>query len=66
LLPQINVPTLVVVGAEDTITPVSMSQTLADKIPNAKLEIIPQAGHLSNIEQPEIFNQTVREFCESL
>lgn len=66
LLPQITVPTLVIVGEEDSITPVSMSQTLADKIPGAKLEIIPQAGHLSNIEQPEIFNRIVLDFCKSL
>jgi pimeloyl-ACP methyl ester carboxylesterase len=66
LLPQINVPTLVIVGEEDTITPVSMAQTLANKIPNARLEIIPQAGHLSNIEQPEVFNRIVCDFCQSL
>jgi pimeloyl-ACP methyl ester carboxylesterase len=66
LLPQIKVPTLVVVGAEDTITPVSMAQTLADNIPNAKLEIIPQAGHLSNIEQSEIFNRVVLDFARGL
>ena len=66
LLPQIKVPTLVVVGEEDTITPLSMAQTLADKIPNAELAIIPRAGHLSNIEQPETFNRVVREFCRSL
>ena len=66
LLPQINVPVLVVVGEEDTITPVSMSQTLVDEIPNARLEIIPKAGHLSNIEQPEVFNRIVCDFCRSL
>ncbi len=66
LLPQITVPTLVIVGEEDTITPTVMAQNLADKIPNAKLEIIPQAGHLSNIEQPELFNRALREFCKAL
>lgn len=66
LLPQITVPTLVIVGDEDTITPPSMSQTLAAKIPNSRLETIAQAGHLSNIEQPEIFNRIVRDFCKTL
>jgi 3-oxoadipate enol-lactonase len=66
LLPQISVPTLVIVGDEDVLTPPAMSRTLADNIPNAKLEIIPQAGHLSNIEHPELFNRVVREFCTAL
>lgn len=66
LLPQIQVPTLVIVGDEDGITPLDAAQTLANNIPNAKLEVIPQAGHLSNIEQPENFNRIVREFGQSL
>lgn len=62
VLPQIKVPTLVVVGEEDSITPLSAAQTLAQGIANAKLEIIAQAGHLSNIEQPDAFNGAVRNF----
>jgi len=62
LLPQIQVPALVVVGDEDTLTPPDMARTLASNIPNAKLEIIPRAGHLSNIEQPEEFNRALRDF----
>lgn len=66
LLPQITVPTLVVVGEEDSITPLSMAQNLADNIPDTLLEIIPQAGHLSNLEQPEIFNEAMLKFCKAL
>ncbi len=66
LLGQITVPTLVIVGDEDTITPLAMAQTLADNIPQAQLKIIPQAGHLSNIEQPEEFNRAIRKFCRNL
>ena len=59
-------PDLVIVGEEDTITPLPMAQTLAEKIPNTKLEIIPRAGHLSNIEQPELFNTAVLNFARGL
>lgn len=66
LLPQIQVPTLVIVGDEDTITPLAAAQTLAQNIHGAKLVVIPQSGHLSNIEQPEIFNSAVRDFLRRL
>ncbi len=66
LLPQIQVPTLVIVGEEDGITPLAAAQTLAQNIRGAKLAVIPQAGHLSNIEQPEIFNNIVRDFVREL
>jgi 3-oxoadipate enol-lactonase len=52
-----------VFGAEDVITPAETEgRSLADAIPGAKLVIIPNAGHLSNFEQPEAFNAAVREF----
>ncbi len=62
-LSTITVPTLVVFGAEDVITPAETEgRSLADAIPGAKLVVIPNAGHLSNLEQPEAFNAAVREF----
>ena len=62
-LPTITVPTLVVFGAEDVIAPVETEgRSLADAIPGAKLVVIPNAGHLSNFEQPEAFNTAVCEF----
>lgn len=56
-LGQIRVPTLVITGAEDTVIPPSESELLAQAIPRAQLEIIPQAGHLVAFEQPEAFNR---------
>jgi 3-oxoadipate enol-lactonase len=62
LLPQITVPTLVVVGAADKVTPPTLAQGYAVKIPGAEFAQIPRAGHLSNLEQPEAFLEVVRNF----
>ena len=61
-LESIAVPTHVVVGDEDTLTPPAMSREIARRIPEARLTIIEGAGHLSNIEQPEAFNRAVLDF----
>ena len=66
ILSKINVPTLVVVGELDSLTPPSLANEIANEIPGAKLEIITGAGHLSNIEQPEIFNSKVIKFLNEL
>ena len=58
----VRVPTLVVCGTEDQITPPAMSQELAEGIAGARLAMIEDAGHLSNIEKPERFNEVVRGF----
>jgi len=55
-------PTLVIVGAEDAGTPPAMAREIAEALPGARLEIIPDAAHLSNIEQPETFNRLLLEF----
>ncbi len=62
LLPQIQCPALVLVGEEDVLTPPSDSEAMAKALPNATLVRIPQAGHLSSLEQPAIFNSAVRDF----
>ncbi|HEV8672213.1 MAG TPA: alpha/beta fold hydrolase [Candidatus Limnocylindria bacterium] len=59
-LPTIDVPTAVVVGDEDTITPLDMARTMSDAIPGATLSVIPGAGHLSNLEAPSAFETAVR------
>jgi 3-oxoadipate enol-lactonase len=65
-LPTITVQTLVVFGAEDVITSAETEgRSLADAISGAKLVIIPNAGHLSNQEQPEAFNTAIREFLSA-
>jgi 3-oxoadipate enol-lactonase len=59
---KVIVPTLVVVGADDRLTPPAMAKSIADAIPGARLAVIPAAGHLSNIEQPAVFNEIVLRF----
>jgi 3-oxoadipate enol-lactonase len=59
---SVTAPALVVVGAEDRLTPPAMAKSIADAIPGARLSVIPSAGHLSNIEQPAIFNEIVLTF----
>lgn len=62
----VSVPTLVVVGAEDVLSPVSDARAMAQAIPGARLEVLPTAGHLSAVETPEAFNRVVRDFLCSL
>lgn len=59
---QIRVPTLLVFGEDDRLTPPAIGRAMQAKIPGAELVIIPTAGHLSNIEQPAVFNQAVLDF----
>lgn len=58
-------PTLVVVGADDPSTPVDHARLIQERIPGARLEVIPDAAHLANVEQPEIFNRLLRGFLDS-
>jgi pimeloyl-ACP methyl ester carboxylesterase len=62
LLATINVPTLVIVGAEDALIPPSEATVMLNAIPGCRLAEIPGAGHLSNLEAPEAFNAHVAEF----
>ncbi|MDQ6786668.1 MAG: alpha/beta hydrolase [Acidobacteriota bacterium] len=64
LLPKINVPALVIGGELDQPTPTELSKQLAEGIANAKLEIIKNAAHLSNLDEPQIFNRLVEKFIE--
>jgi 3-oxoadipate enol-lactonase len=64
LLSSIHVPTLILVGAEDTVTPPAMSEEMHRAIHGSTLEIIPEAGHLSNLEQPAAFNAELGHFLE--
>jgi len=59
-LPTIDVPTAVVVGDEDEITPLELAKAMSDAIPNATLSIIPGAGHLANLEAPTAFEAALR------
>jgi pimeloyl-ACP methyl ester carboxylesterase len=66
LLPGIKVPTLVITGEEDELIPVDESRAMAKAIPGATLVIVPRAGHLANLEQPEAFNKALHEFLAKL
>lgn len=61
-LAAIAVPTLVLVGEQDAITPPAVAEQLAASIPHARLVRIPAAGHLPNRENPEVFTAAVRDF----
>jgi pimeloyl-ACP methyl ester carboxylesterase len=62
LLPSIHVPALVIVGDEDGLTPPPASEEMHRAIAGSELVRIPQAGHLSNLEQPELFNAALAAF----
>jgi 3-oxoadipate enol-lactonase len=64
LLSSIHCPTLIVVGEQDTLTPPAMSQEMQRGIPGSELVVIPDAGHLSSLEQPSSFNAALARFLE--
>lgn len=63
VLPSIGVPTLVLTGDDDRRSPMHIAEQLHAAIPGAELAVIPNAGHVSNMEQPDAFNDHVRRFC---
>lgn len=64
-LPEIKVPALILVGAEDTAF-LASADYMAAKIPNAAKVVIPNAGHAANLDQPEPFNRAVVEFLKQI
>ncbi|MFF4276650.1 alpha/beta fold hydrolase [Streptomyces sp. NPDC001536] len=65
LLPDITVPTLLLWGELDARSPLSVAHAFHAAIPGAELVVIPGAGHVSNLERPQEFNQAVRAFCRA-
>jgi len=65
-LEKIHIPVLIIVGEEDKLTPPELSISMNKKIVNSKLSVIPKAGHLSNIENPQAFNQSIEDFVITL
>ncbi|HEX4903885.1 MAG TPA: alpha/beta fold hydrolase [Acidimicrobiales bacterium] len=63
-LGSITAPTVVLCGAEDNLTPMAQAEELAAAIPGATLEIVPDAGHFSNIENPDFVNQVLAKQLE--
>jgi 3-oxoadipate enol-lactonase len=60
-LPEIGVPTLVVAGAEDPVTPPQQAEEIAGGIRHATLAVLPEAAHLANVEQADAFNEVLVE-----
>lgn len=65
-LAGIDVPVLVIVGAADKTSPPEVAADMAARLPDARLEVIPGAGHLSNLEAPEAFNAALISFLDAL
>jgi pimeloyl-ACP methyl ester carboxylesterase len=62
LLPEIKCPVLVLVGEQDSITPLDRARAIFERIPQAELEVIPEAAHISNMERPDIFSGPIARF----
>ena len=63
-LPEIKVPTLIILGDKDIAMPLSNARALNQGIPNSKLVIVPGGSHMFHEEQPQLFNSIVSEFLE--
>jgi 3-oxoadipate enol-lactonase len=61
----IDAPTLVLCGLEDKVTPPSLSESLTQLVPGARMQLIPRAGHIGNLEKPEAFNRAVADFIRA-
>lgn len=66
ILKEIKVPSLILCGSEDIVTPPAQSEFLSKNIKNSVLHIIEKAGHMSNLEQPDEFNRHLAEFITDL
>ncbi len=64
-LPTIDVPVAIVVGDEDVLTPPKLARTMHEAIAGSSLTVIPRAGHVSNVEQPESFNHALRDLIRA-
>ena len=65
-LGSIGVPTLIVVGEEDVLTPPAESEAMASAIAGSRMEVIPRAGHLSNLENPGAYQAALTGFLAEL
>lgn len=64
-LASVRAPCLVIFGDQDDVTPIKHSRQIADGIPGARLEVIEDAGHIANIDQPEAFNRLLADFLDA-
>jgi pimeloyl-ACP methyl ester carboxylesterase len=63
---KINLPTLILCGDDDQLTPVKYSQFLQNRIKGSTLEVLPNAGHMVMMESPQVFNEKIGEFIEKV
>ena len=63
-LPAIAVPALLVAGSEDRVAPANVMQRMAQKLPGAEFVLLEGCGHLGPMDQPEPFNEALRDFLE--
>jgi 3-oxoadipate enol-lactonase len=66
VLQQITLPVLLLCGSEDKVTPVEQAEFMHRNISNSTLQTISNAGHMANMEQPEVFNQHIVAFIANL
>jgi 3-oxoadipate enol-lactonase len=64
LLPTIHFPTLIIVGDEDTVTPPEIAEGMRQSIAGSTLVVVPEAGHLSSLEQPAAFDAALARFLD--
>jgi pimeloyl-ACP methyl ester carboxylesterase len=65
VLPTVAIPTLLIWGELDGRSPLGVAHQFEQAIPGAQLVVIPDCGHVSNLERPARFNEAVREFCRA-
>lgn len=65
-LENITVPVSLIVGAQDLATPVSGSEAMQIRLPNSQLNVLENASHISNVEQPDAFNAVLLSFLKSV
>lgn len=65
-LPEIDVPVLIVHGEEDPSIPPERAEPMLDELPDARMSVIPEAGHTSNLENPEPVNEAIRSFLDEI
>lgn len=66
VLPAVDVPVLVITGADEKLVPIKTQQYIVDQSPNGRLVVLPESGHCPFLEEPERFNEEVDAFVQSL
>lgn len=66
LLKSIDIPTLLIFGEEDSVTDLAVADSMKNRIPASRLSVVKNAGHYSNLEQPEQFNDVLLNFLSGV